>query len=221
MKLNPQPLISEFVETKDEIQCLKRGTKEIQDQKCICNDGWFEKSCNVPESVHFTQQIQTSFLQFRSAARRIIYAAPFNHEFAMLEAVLSDLYDLVDVFIIMESSYTAFGIPKPIRLLPRLHRGYLKKFHDKIMYLYLGHFPRGGRKHGHVADSYLRAFLGKRGIPLIENLADDDLFLVFDMDEIPSRDSLIFLKVRNLPTYELQYYFLKYDHITNEIGNLD
>lgn len=115
----------------------------------------------------------------------------------MLEAILNDLYDLIDVFIIMESPYTAFGVRKPIRLLPWLHRGYLKKFHPKMMYLYLDHYPTGGRKHGHFADSYLRSYLGKRGMPFIRNLADDDLFLVFDIDEIPSRDSLIFLKVHN------------------------
>jgi beta-1,4-mannosyl-glycoprotein beta-1,4-N-acetylglucosaminyltransferase len=181
------------------VKCLKQGTKTIAEEHCVCNNGWFGKTCNIPESIHFSDQLNTKeFLEFRPAsARRIIYAAPFNHEFAMLEAVLNDLYDLVDAFIIMESPYTAFGVRKPVRLLPKLYRGYLEKFHSKIMYLYLDHFPLQGRKKGHVADSYLRSYLGKRGMPNIRNVADDDLFLVFDMDEIPSRDSLIFLKAHN------------------------
>lgn len=194
----PRP-ISEFVVTNGTATCLKRGTKTVDKDSCVCKNGWFGNSCNIPESIHFSKELTTKhFLEFRpAAARRIIYAVPFNHEFAMLEAVLNDLDDLVDAFIILESPFSAFGVRKPVRLLPRLHRGYLKKFHSKILYLYLDHFPLNGRKKGHIADSYIRSHLGKRGMPNIRNVADDDLFLVFDMDEIPSRDSLIFLKAHN------------------------
>ncbi|EDO34809.1 predicted protein, partial [Nematostella vectensis] len=174
------------------------GTKQVKERECVCNERWFGKRCHIPESIHYSNQLQTkTFLKFRKSARRIVYAAPFNHEFVMLEAILHDLYDLVDVFIFVESVYTAYGTRKPLRLLQRLHRGYLKDFHPKIIYLSIDHFPTGGRAKGFIADSYLRSYLGKFGIPHIKYLKDDDLFLVFDLDEIPSRDSLIFLKVHD------------------------
>ncbi|KAK3753254.1 hypothetical protein QZH41_004467 [Actinostola sp. cb2023] len=63
--------------------------------------------------------------------------------------------------------------------------------------MYCDHFPTGGRKKGWKADSYFRTLLGVHGLININNLRDDDLFLVFDIDEIPSMDSLAFLKFHN------------------------
>ncbi|KXJ28055.1 Beta-1,4-mannosyl-glycoprotein 4-beta-N-acetylglucosaminyltransferase [Exaiptasia diaphana] len=184
--------------------CLNLGTKYMLYEECECRDGWHGKSCSIPDCLYYsyrrhsmtTAEKREIYLR-KKTARRIIYAVLFNHEFDMLEALLNEHFDLVDVFIILESSYTAFGTRKPLRLLPRLHRGYLRKFHSKLMYLYCDHFPTGGRKKGWKADSYYRSLLGKKGLTNIHNLKDDDLFIVMDIDEIPSYDSLVFLKYYN------------------------
>lgn len=172
--------------------------------ECICRAGWHGDSCSIPDSLYYSYRrysmtsAEKRHLRLRKkTARRIIYAALFNHEFDMLEALLNEHFQLVDVFILLESTYTSFGTRKPLRLLPRLHRGYLRKFHSKIMYLYCDHFPTGGRKRGWKADSYFRSLLGKKGLINIHNLKDDDLFVVVDIDEIPSSDSLAFLKFYN------------------------
>ncbi len=41
--------------------------------------------------------------------RRVIYAMPMNHEFALVEAKVEELSDVVDVFVLLESNYTAAG----------------------------------------------------------------------------------------------------------------
>ncbi len=45
------------------------------------------------------------------------------------------------------------------------------------------------------ADAYIRLYLSKKGLPLIDGLKDDDLFLLLDADELPDRQTLLFLKL--------------------------
>ncbi len=45
----------------------------------------------------------------RDAPRRIIYAMPVNHEFDLVEAKVNELGSDVDVFLLLESNYTAAG----------------------------------------------------------------------------------------------------------------
>lgn len=178
--------------------CLSLGTRFSTYDRCICREAWRGDSCNIPDALYYSYSMKTKgrrSLKLRSGtARRVIYATMFNHEFEMIEALLNEHYELVDVFIFVESTFTAFGTRKPLRLLPRLHRGYLKEFAPKIMYLYLDHFPTGARKKGFIADRYLRGYLGIKGLPNIHKLRDDDLFLVFDIDEIPTQEFVAFLK---------------------------
>jgi len=195
---NEPQSISPHVMTKGNKTCLRLGTRFFESDDCICREGWFNEFCDIPDSLFHTHSMtfaEKRHLQLRrKTTRRIIYGAPFNHEFSMLEALLNELYDIVDVFIFVESSYTAFGRRKPLRLLPRLYRGYLKKFHLKIMYLYFDHFPTGARKDGWIADSYWRSYVAKHGLGNIHGIQDHDLFLVLDLDELPLRDTLAFLK---------------------------
>ena len=66
------------------------------------------------------------------------------------------LQDTVDLFILMESNYTMYGEHKPLRLLERFSQGYLREYHHKVLYLYLDHFPPGGKKDGWIEDHYIR-----------------------------------------------------------------
>lgn len=187
--------------TQENQTCLKIGTLAIKDGQCVCKKGWHSNLCNIPTCLFLTRSMTFAEKQQlrlrRESPRRIIYGATFNHEFSMLEAILNGLYDLVDVFVLVESSYTEFGTRKPLHLLPRLHRGYLKQFHPKILYLYFDHFPIRGRKNGWIAEGYWRTFVGKQSLQHIHGIYDDDLFLVFDLDEIPTYDLLAFLKFHN------------------------
>jgi len=64
----------------------------------------------------------------------------------MLDLRLAELGDLVDVFLILESNYTAYGTPKKLHLLERLLNGTYSDFHFKIVYVLLDFFPPDARK---------------------------------------------------------------------------
>lgn len=65
----------------------------------------------------------------------------------------------------------------------------------KIMYVYLDHFPEGGRQDGWIADDYLRTFLTHNGMSRVVGARSDDVFVINDADEIPAQEGLLFLKL--------------------------
>lgn len=65
----------------------------------------------------------------------------------------------------------------------------------KILYVFLDHFPEGGRQDGWIADDYLRTFLTRNGMSRVEGGRPDDVFVINDADEIPAREGLLFLKL--------------------------
>lgn len=65
----------------------------------------------------------------------------------------------------------------------------------KILYVFLDHFPDGGRQDGWIADDYLRTFLTHNGLSRVVGARSDDVFVINDADEIPALDGLLFLKL--------------------------
>ena len=55
-----------------------------------------------------------------------------NNEIDILEGRLEYLYDMVDMFIIVEANITHNGTPKKLNYLDNIQR--FKKFSDKILY---------------------------------------------------------------------------------------
>ena len=80
----------------------------------------------------------------------------YNMEHELLEARINDLFDVVDVFLILESNFSYHGDAKPLHLWESLRNGFLKKFHSKILYFFLDNFPDKGREDGWLADRYPR-----------------------------------------------------------------
>lgn len=66
---------------------------------------------------------------------------------------------------------------------------------QKILYVFLDHFPEGGRQDGWIADDYLRTFLTHNGMSRVRGVRPDDVFVINDADEIPAREGLLFLKL--------------------------
>ena len=48
-------------------------------------------------------------------------------------------------------------------------------------------YSQAGETDGWYADSYLRLYLGTRGMRMVEGGRDDDVFLLLDADELPTR----------------------------------
>ena len=182
--------------------CLTEGTNissSTKSGRCVCRSGWHGNWCSIPDVVNFSNYPFQRFpLQLREKPRRIVSALPFNLEFEMLEARFGDLGDIVDVFMILESNYTAYGDPKPLRLLERLKGGQYSGVACKIDHVFLPYFPKEAHRDGWIADSLLRNYIGEHGVvKQLRNYTQEDIFWLSDADELPSRQAMLFLKVHD------------------------
>ena len=184
--------------------CLIEGTDmpaltESGRHGCACVDGWHGQWCSVPDVVHRSDYPFTKYpLQLRQWPRRLVSAFPFNVEFEMLEARLADLGDLVDVFLILESNYTAYGEQKPLRLLDRLKAGGYSDVACKLVHVFLPFFPEAAHSNGWIADDLLRNYIVQQGVAKqLRNFSRDDIFWLSDADEVPSREAILFLKLHD------------------------
>lgn len=130
-----------------------------------------------------------------------------NHEFDFLEARIHSLSQVVDVFVIQESNFTTFGASKELGFLNKLRQGWLKEFQQNMIYSFLPYFKEKGKESGWYADAFIRMYLSKKALPLIEDKREDDLFLLLDADELPNPEVLLFLKLYNGYTEPIKFGF--------------
>ncbi|XP_063585389.1 beta-1,4-mannosyl-glycoprotein 4-beta-N-acetylglucosaminyltransferase-like [Penaeus indicus] len=182
--------------------CFTEGTDvkktKLKGKKCYCYKHYFGEDCGIPEAVwhgKYKFSYPETHLRRRLVPRRVVNGLPVNHEFAMFEARMHELYDLVNVFLIAESNYTAHGDRKELEFFKKFQRGYMSDFQDKLVYINLGFFSAEAKESGWIADAYLRYYMGIKGLPLLKGLREDDLFVLSDADEIPSREVIAFLKL--------------------------
>jgi len=180
--------------------CYTLGTDfQASTSECICKNKYFGPHCGIPECAweshykHYKSALRK--LKPRKTPRRLIHGLQVNHEFDLFDARLRSLEDTVDVYILLESTYSSYGEPKPLSFLEKFKSGWLSEFQDKILYVLLPFFPKAGETNGWYADSFLRLYLGKNGMKLIGDVRDDDVFLLLDADELPTVESLMFLKM--------------------------
>jgi len=125
---------------------------------------------------------------------------PFNNEFEILERRLSELYDTVDRFIIVEATRTHGNIPKPLNFNNNLHR--FQKWLDKITYIVVDDYPQtdSWSIERHQRDAIMRG-LGQ--------CQSNDIIIISDCDEIPSIEAIKSydpdMKIRSLKM-DLFYY---------------
>uniref|UniRef100_A0A8C3LP14 Beta-1,4-mannosyl-glycoprotein 4-beta-N-acetylglucosaminyltransferase n=2 Tax=Phasianinae TaxID=9072 RepID=A0A8C3LP14_CHRPC len=171
------------------------GTKRRKWVECVCLPGWHGPSCGVPTVVQYSNLPTKDRLVPREIPRRVINAININHEFDLLDVRFHELGDVVDVFVVCESNFTAYGEPRPLKFREMLLNGSYEYIRHKVLYVFLDHFPAGGRQDGWIADDYLRTFLTRDGVSRLRNLRPDDVFIIDDADEIPARDGVLFLKL--------------------------
>jgi len=94
----------------------------------------------------------------------------------ILELRLETLWDVVDVFVISEATYTQAGDPKPINFCPERFAKYM----SKIRHLIVDHKPSGPNDFW-KNENYQRNYL-KNGLT---DALPDDWVLISDLDEIP------------------------------------
>ncbi|XP_077575596.1 beta-1,4-mannosyl-glycoprotein 4-beta-N-acetylglucosaminyltransferase [Stigmatopora nigra] len=172
---------------------LTRGGKRLV--KCVCRPGWHGPYCGVPTMVYHSNLPTKERLTPRETPRRVINAINVNHEFDLLHVRFHELAQAVDLFLVCESNFTAYGEKRPLSFLHLLLNGTYDYVRHKILYVFLDHFPDGGRQDGWIADDYLRTFLTRDGLSRIEGGRPDDVFVINDADEIPAHEGLLFLKL--------------------------
>ncbi|KAM4751250.1 beta-1,4-mannosyl-glycoprotein 4-beta-N-acetylglucosaminyltransferase isoform 2-T2 [Anableps anableps] len=163
--------------------------------KCVCRPGWHGPYCGVPTMVYHSNLPTKERLTPRETPRRVINAININHEFDLLHARFHELSQAVDLFLVCESNFTAYGEKRPLSFLRLLLNGTYDYIRHKILYVFLDHFPDGGRQDGWIADDYLRTFLTRNGLSRVKGARSDDVFVINDADEIPAQEGLLFLKL--------------------------
>jgi len=200
-----------FVKVSENLHCFTEGTDFYRTQlhleksgsslatdECQCLAGYHGTDCGIP-SVAWNSRFRNATLRRRltrrTHPRRVVNGFPVLHELTLTQARLEELGDVVEVFLLAESTYSAHGDPKPTYVLDALNKDFLHKYHDQILHVLVDFFPPEAENSSHIADNYLRLWMGKLGIPRIDGLEDDDLFIMNDADEIPKRDLILFLKL--------------------------
>ncbi|XP_036383182.1 beta-1,4-mannosyl-glycoprotein 4-beta-N-acetylglucosaminyltransferase-like isoform X2 [Megalops cyprinoides] len=198
----------------------KRGKRLV---KCVCRPGWHGPYCGVPTMVHHSNLPTKERLTPREVPRRVINAINVNHEFDLLHVRFHELAQAVDLFLVCESNFTAYGEGRPLRFLNLLLNGTYDYVRHKILYVFLDHFPEGGRQDGWIADDYLRTFLTRNGMSRVRGARPDDVFIINDADEIPAQEGVLFLKLFDGWTEPFAIHMRKslYGFFWKQLGSLE
>jgi beta-1,4-mannosyl-glycoprotein beta-1,4-N-acetylglucosaminyltransferase len=104
---------------------------------------------------------------------------------------LNILADVVDYFVIVESTHTFTGKEKPLYF--NEHKHAFEKFKDKIVHIIVDDFP-----HKNIIEftnkqwenEFYQRNAISRGLARIHTLKDDDVIIISDVDEIPDPRTL-------------------------------
>lgn len=168
-----------FIEIAPGLSCFREGsnlenTAIIMHQQlnaaCSCLPGYFGRDCGIPEPIWLSciDDICQRRLVQRQTPRRLIHGINVNHELEFFEARLSEIGDVVDVLIVGESNTTAGGDTSELYLLPNLKRGFMEDYQHKILHVLIDKFPPQGLVDGWFADTFIRDYMGKKGLERIQ-----------------------------------------------------
>jgi len=116
----------------------------------------------------------------------------FSNELDLLNLRLHELYDYVDHFIIVESTETHSGLPKPAYF--RENQKLFEKFSNKIINVVIEGFPEptSDVNPNWFRENFQRNQISTALYSLDTN--DHDIIMISDIDELPDRETLINLK---------------------------
>jgi len=205
--------VSKFYEKVNDVECYVAGTdfqRSVKSGLCVCHKNYKGDDCGIPIKV-WEAHVETHYntvtnkyirynwketLKRRNGnQRRLIHALPVNLELDLFETRIATLYDVVDVFLIGESNMTNSGGSRELSFHKLLQNGWLKPYHDKIVYVFRGVAPPKGFDDGVYADAYMRFHLTRKGMMQLKDVREDDLFIYTDGDELPRPEILQFFKL--------------------------
>jgi beta-1,4-mannosyl-glycoprotein beta-1,4-N-acetylglucosaminyltransferase len=157
--------------------------------------------------------------------RKLVDGFMFYNELDLLQYRLHSLYDVVDFFIISESTHTHAGHPKPLYYGENKHL--FEKYQDKIIHVVVEDLPFlhpiNVERRDQWENEYWQRNAIARGFPNL-TLQDDDYIMISDIDEIPSKSTLELCKKGAYPIemaslqFDLYYYNLN-SFINSEWNN--
>ena len=115
---------------------------------------------------------------------KIIDCFIFYNEYNLLLMRFTELYDIVDQFVIVEATSTHSGKEKELNFKNNLKL--YEKFLDKVTYIIVNDMPNTANAWDN--ENYQRACIDK-GIKKL-NLANEDIIMITDCDEIPNKKNI-------------------------------
>lgn len=125
----------------------------------------------------------------REFPRRVYDAVLFSNEIEMLTLRWKELYPYIAQFVLLEANSTFTGKPKPLYFAR--NRDQFKFVEPRLTYGTVGgRFKRG--ENPFVEEAFQRVALDQ--LLRIAGISDDDLLIMSDVDEIPSRHTINLLR---------------------------
>ena len=157
-------------------------------------------------------------------SRKVVDCFLFYNELDLLKFKLKELNDVVDHFVLIESKYTHSG-GKDKELYYEKNKDKFAEYSDKIIHVIhdnnatLKNGPRDDGLPKSWSNEKEQRFYGTKGVIQL-NLADDDIIIVSDLDEIVDKNTLKKIKENGLeePISCLEqdmYYY----NLTNRLNN--
>jgi beta-1,4-mannosyl-glycoprotein beta-1,4-N-acetylglucosaminyltransferase len=129
----------------------------------------------------------------------------FFNELDILELRLQLLYDIVDKFVLVESTKTHSNLEK--ELFYQTNKERFSKYNDKIIHIVVSTFPE--YKNSWTIENYQRNQI----FSALENCNPDDLILISDADEIPNPSVILNFKFENeVYCFVQDQYFFFYNY---------
>jgi beta-1,4-mannosyl-glycoprotein beta-1,4-N-acetylglucosaminyltransferase len=145
---------------------------------------------------------------------KIIDCFIFYNELDLLTYRLNLLNNIVDYFIIVESTHTFVGKEKSLFFNENKHL--FEKFTNKIIHIIVDDFPHKYPNVNIAANDVWNNEIFQRnaisrGINSIENLTESDLIIISDLDEIPDPNTLNNIKqgalIVDINILEMDFYY--------------
>ncbi|OXU29261.1 hypothetical protein TSAR_007506 [Trichomalopsis sarcophagae] len=152
--------------------------------RCSCNQGWHGSDCGQPEVVWraIMASKQNVRLKRRKVARRVIHTFYIHdHNSAIAEVIVEELYPVVDLFVVCDFSLAEDNFRH------KLAKGFLAEQQDKILYV---NVASKVRKPARVISKYVWERVKK----VVKNIRDDDIYVTTDAEQILNARALMFLK---------------------------
>jgi beta-1,4-mannosyl-glycoprotein beta-1,4-N-acetylglucosaminyltransferase len=125
----------------------------------------------------------------------------FYNEIDLLTYRLNLLNDVVDFFIIVESTHSHNGKEKNLTYLE--NKALFESFHKKIIHIVVEDFPHKypnidfSRREQWLNEGHQRNAIS-RGLNKIDTLSESDVIIIADLDEIPDPRTLLNIKKSNI-----------------------